>query len=589
VPSLMAWVAIWDGDAELVGRAGRALRSMTSVHPDLDPATWVEVEEPGRGWAAVMTRPPREDRAEQEVAVQDGSVAIVDGLAVTARESLLGPRDLLGDAPFDPSSVEGQFVALRCGHDELEVHNDAFGLRHVYWWQRGSTYVFANSVEVIARTVGGALDLDAVSLFLTLGWPAGDATLCTDVRQLPGGRSWRFDNGQKALGSHFELTSLYGRRTWRYDPYPLADALEAQLRVVAANREHGLHVAMSGGMDSRLMAALVSHSGAPASYYSVGHPDSFDARTAARLARRLGAQHDMYPQTIDDIAGAWGTAVGRYVAANDGLASVWLMGDTIGTEGIAERDAVILQGVAGELARWYAWPRKLLLRPTRARVLGYLTRRVDDVGLASGAARARAVDYVTEAFADAAAQGCSERDTLMVWYATERARRWGGANNRKISNVNDVFTPFTTRSFVEASFRLHWARGYGEPIHHDLVKRLSPPLYAERPEMGRWPVQVPYANMAVQVYRDRRRTTLAAPRSTATYQQDLWPERLRSEFLDRYLDLTTSDVWDVVDRHRFEQLLTDEDGSARRRAAATILEVVTVLEYDRVRRAAPRP
>lgn len=583
------WVAVWGGGPELNRRAEQALRSTVPLFPQLDPCTFTALEPEAPAWAAAVTGPPRPGRAGAEVAMGARGLVIVDGVAVHDGRDALRADTVLAKGTVDAERLEGQFAVVQCTPDSLHIDNDALGLRHLYHWRRGDTWIFANTVEVIARTVGGELDAEGVSLFLTLGWTAGDTTLWSGVRQVPGGRSWHFDSSGAALGEHFSRAELAGNRTWRYDPYPVGVALEDQVRAVASIGD-GVQVAMSGGLDSRLMAALVDHSGVPADYYSVGDPESYDGVTAPLLVRSIGADHVMYEQSLDDVMAGWDGAVESYVAQNDGLAGMWVMGDVIGMDALKARNAVVLQGVAGELARWNRTPLKLQVNPSRELSLRHLTRRFDKVGLATAGARELAIAHVARFLDEAEDEGFGRYDLLPVWYMSERARRWGGANNRKISNLNDVFTPFTTRPFMRASFRLKGWRGYGEPIHHDLVKRLSPPLYAQPPETGSWLPQVPFLNVAVdrrQQKRRRQTMTGEASRSTYLFKQDLWPGRLRKQLAERYLDDGTSRAWDLVDRPRFEQLLTGDDEAPRRRAAEKILQLCTVLEYDRQRRAAP--
>jgi asparagine synthetase B (glutamine-hydrolysing) len=163
----------------------------------------------------------------------------------------------------------------------------------VYLAARAGAVVIGDRASWVAAVTGRLADHDPVmaAALLNLGFPLGDVTPYRGVRALAGAR---------------EATATDGRLTIRPAavsapaPPSLADALvEAVLplrdlvveRDMVVERESVVEADLTGGKDSRLIAAALTAAKVPfraRTHGAAGHPDVV---TASAVAARLGVSH----------------------------------------------------------------------------------------------------------------------------------------------------------------------------------------------------------------------------------------------------------------------------------------------------------
>ncbi len=109
--------------------------------------------------------------------------------------------------------------------------------------------------------------------------------------------------------------------------------------------------ALTAGRDTRVLLALLQNAGreGDAQFYTGGAPGSADLEVGAELAERLGLGHTIESPSME--GRDWGLAAERFVAQNDGLASLLQLPDYIELTAPPERLGVTLWGVGGEIGR----------------------------------------------------------------------------------------------------------------------------------------------------------------------------------------------------------------------------------------------
>jgi len=245
-----------------------------------------------------------------------GVIATVDGelfeggvtSGSAAAEILLG--GYLRDGPtFDPP--EGWFASAFWDprSQALSLVTDRIGHRPIYVARHRGGILFSCELKaLVAAGLEPRLDFEAWAEMLAYEYPQEDHTPLAGVRLVP-------PAGALTLG--LDGAKLFHER-WRYRLEPVEDAGEMELvealatvldRSVAARHTRRSALALSGGLDSRCIAAsLVLRSERPLSA-TFGAVGSEDIEIGAGIAARAGLPHRRLPLESGYIAqGAAATA-----------------------------------------------------------------------------------------------------------------------------------------------------------------------------------------------------------------------------------------------------------------------------------------
>ncbi|MFO7609548.1 MAG: asparagine synthase-related protein [Candidatus Krumholzibacteriia bacterium] len=183
----------------------------------------------------------------------------------------------------------GVFALARCDDAArtLTVVSDRFGALPVYWREQDGIVTVSTQLKVLVDPGTEHLDEEAFTEFMAMGYLLGPRTLVAGVHRLP--------------AHHVLICSPAGARVAAL-PEPGTprnrvaddDALDAFDAMVARNLERfAAHtpswaIALSGGLDSRLVAGAALRTGLPLAGFTAGIPGSLEVEVAARMARHLG-------------------------------------------------------------------------------------------------------------------------------------------------------------------------------------------------------------------------------------------------------------------------------------------------------------
>jgi len=265
-------------------------------------AVWPES---GAGWRTAAVTAD----AEQTAAVQVG------GDAAQAARRLLELADPahLAQRRMTPLG----YAAIHCRPGRLLIASDRLGTHPVYLRQRPYGYAVATSALPLARLEPRAsLDPLAVASLLTLGQLIGTRTLFAGIEALPAGAIWTL-----APDSRQET-----RATWPPWPEPagtLRERVTNLHRALRASIDAAAHpgipgLLLSGGLDSRLLAALLVNGQQPPRAYTFGAAGCADIQLARRVASELRLEHEVAPTT----AAALRQVLRHGVALTDGMISL---------------------------------------------------------------------------------------------------------------------------------------------------------------------------------------------------------------------------------------------------------------------------
>ncbi len=242
-----------------------------------------------------------------------GRLAIVAGQPVPAPDAaaLAG----LGDrVPW-----EGRLLILRVSADgsEWEAFNDWSGSLQAFHAPAGAGRILSTLEPVVVAAAGldpGDVSRAGVVSLLTHGYFLGDRTLYETMRALGADTVTRWTAAGVAVSPQRSLIASEER--WQVGWEDLAEGLHE--RTVGALRrglrtEPEWRLPLSGGMDSRLIAAVAVDEGIPVETLTYGDEDWLDVRYAREVARMLDLPWRHVPLGVDYLARrspTWGALFG---------------------------------------------------------------------------------------------------------------------------------------------------------------------------------------------------------------------------------------------------------------------------------------
>jgi len=180
----------------------------------------------------------------------------------------------------------------------LFTARDRLGIKPLYYWYDGGTFLFASEIKAILAYPGVRTEFNKSVLaeYLAFGYIAGPATLFAGIQKLlPGHTLEVSETGQIQIQQYWDLPFEQGASEHSRDYY-VKRYRELLEESVAAHlmSEVPLGVLLSGGLDSSVVAALATRArGAPPKTFSVGYAeDAFSELPYARqVAAHIGSEH----------------------------------------------------------------------------------------------------------------------------------------------------------------------------------------------------------------------------------------------------------------------------------------------------------
>jgi asparagine synthase (glutamine-hydrolysing) len=219
--------------------------------------------------------------------------------------SLLADFEKDGAASLD--QLDGSFAMALCelSTRRLVVASDRFSTRALYWAEFGGRFVFASELKALLAVPGFPLELDHPALVqcAAFGRILGSDTIVRRVSRLSSATMLQWD----------EESGARVRRYWSLDdaiavrrpltPDSSRDIVEAFKESVGLRcSATPLGVSLSGGLDSRSIAAVLAADRIPATSCTTGFPGSADQRLAAQIAHVARTDHHFLELTREAIA-----------------------------------------------------------------------------------------------------------------------------------------------------------------------------------------------------------------------------------------------------------------------------------------------
>jgi len=203
----------------------------------------------------------------------------------------------------------------------IAVINDVFGRLPTYFHLRDDVLILSRDLRLVTR-VRGAADFDRMALaqYLLLGFPLGERTWFAGIQSLEPASLVMIDPPRSSIqvGKLHEF-NLEGEEHRQQSPTVNAQNLISRFRKACRVRAtgNGPHlVSLSGGLDSRAVAAGLCREGIPftaATFLDFQQTNGSDVAAAAQVAKVLGVEWQMFP-----LAAPRGKDVARLLAMKSG-------------------------------------------------------------------------------------------------------------------------------------------------------------------------------------------------------------------------------------------------------------------------------
>lgn len=286
----------------------------------------------GRGAAMAVWSPPGAAvRGESGQALPEDPVSVFCGRAVwkgtdepaEADQALtcMGPSQA-SQIGADPATAASRLNGIFAGAhwdaqaSRLTLVTDRYAYRPLYYYHDDSRQLVAFSSRLMGLVRSGAAPIRpnwaACSVFAYFAHCLGDETMFEGVHRMPVGKSLVFDADGMRLEEHWSANDLAIREDMSPD-----EAIEANGRRFEGAIRRSLRFAgarpvvfLSGGLDSRLIAAEMRRQGADfVTYTTRGFaPAPVDRAAAEEVARRLGVPNTFVDLPDDFISRCWNEA-----------------------------------------------------------------------------------------------------------------------------------------------------------------------------------------------------------------------------------------------------------------------------------------
>lgn len=323
------------------------------------PGSVIETIRAGRLAAFIVRRHPEDaelavvsDPDDRHSLLIQGRIYGAGGLTLDRSQPL---RRLAADhlvTAVDPPAalirLAGKFVAVHWDRyaERLSLVSDRFGSTPLYYSCGSGWFVFAPEASILCELppVDSRCDPVAIAELLTFGYMLRDRTHHRGVRQLlPATRLSHASSGTRSE-QYWEI-SFGGSRS---DPAAslLAESRHLLRRSIRRCLEPGerICVPLSGGLDSRMIAAEAARHLAVLDTYTYGTPYCHDQKYASQVAAILGSRHCsrvLGPEYLPAVSD-------RFTGLTDGMVSLAHSSEFPALEEESGRHEVLISGYLGD-------------------------------------------------------------------------------------------------------------------------------------------------------------------------------------------------------------------------------------------------
>src|ERR1700704_4431395 len=192
---------------------------------------------------------------------------------------------------------------LRGASPKLFLARDHFGIKPLYYCERGGKLAFASEVKALLEVPGieASMNMEALDKYLTFLWVPDPLTMFDGILKLPAGHYATWQSGDFKIKQYWDLTFPPAKYQFERKEADLAD--EIRQRFCASVEQQmvsdvPIGAFLSAGLDSSSIVAAMARK-QPVRTYTITFPEKYrvgettidDPAVPQRLARKLGCEH----------------------------------------------------------------------------------------------------------------------------------------------------------------------------------------------------------------------------------------------------------------------------------------------------------
>jgi asparagine synthase (glutamine-hydrolysing) len=192
---------------------------------------------------------------------------------------------------------------LRASSPKLFLARDHFGIKPLYYCERGGKLAFASEVKALLEVPGveAQINRDALDQYLAFLWVPDPMTMFEGIRKLSAGHYAIWQGGRFEVKQYWDLT--FPPAGYRFEPRQDQLAHEIRERFCSSVERQMISdvpigAFLSAGLDSSSIVAAMARKQSVRTYtitfpekYRVGETTIDDPAVPRRLARKLGCEH----------------------------------------------------------------------------------------------------------------------------------------------------------------------------------------------------------------------------------------------------------------------------------------------------------
>src|ERR1700735_4386895 len=192
---------------------------------------------------------------------------------------------------------------LRSSSPKLFLARDHFGIKPLYYHERGDKLAFASEVKALLEGPGieARIDMEALHQYLTFLWVPDPATMFHGIRKLEAGHYAIWQRGEFKIEQYWDLTFTPAGHNFEPDEAKLEEEIRERFCASVEQQmvsDVPIAAFLSAGLDSSSIVAAMARK-QPARTYTITFPKKYrvgespldDPAVPRRLAKTLGCEH----------------------------------------------------------------------------------------------------------------------------------------------------------------------------------------------------------------------------------------------------------------------------------------------------------
>jgi asparagine synthase (glutamine-hydrolysing) len=272
--------------------------------------------------------------------------------------------------------LNGLFVAAIYDKekDRIIVVNDRYGYYPLFYSVNSKSFVFASEAKAVLKdqALAPRMDRTAIPEFFSFSFLLGEKTFFREVKGLLPACTLTFDRTKDRI----RIERYWDFVLKKHDPQKTFGSYLAEfnkhMKLAVERRVKDREIVgifLSGGLDSRIIAAFASETKTPVITLTFGVKNCLERKIASEVAARLGIENIFYEIPSDFIA----NYAKRIVYRGDGLIRIRDCHFIALLDEVRKKVRTVLLGTFGGDLNWpYPLSEKLSKLETRKEVINYL-------------------------------------------------------------------------------------------------------------------------------------------------------------------------------------------------------------------------